>query len=205
MFSSRPILTPFTDSNERLLSQVHSGHIGLKATRNLAQVEPTVEENTNDVEEGEAKDIGMDTAAGKKKRRMLSKRARAARQQSDGIDQAQARSMSSYERARLKRATMNRVDGLSSCWKGLELKPFDRDLVKTDTSIISFYKHIWSWRDACLDKLSVFRGSGTHEFDFSPFEVAFGDLGELCRVYGKEYQALICARSQYEAERSMRQ
>jgi hypothetical protein len=176
----------------------------LKAARNLAQAAPIAEENTSDHEEGEMKNLGIDPKAEKKRRRMLSKRARGARHQSSSVDQAQAQSMTSYERTRLKRATMDRADRLTTCWKGLKLKPFERELVKTDTSIISFYRHLWSWRDECLNELSAFRGSGVHQFDFSPFEIAFGDLGDLCKVYGREYRALIRARSQYEAERSMR-
>lgn len=189
------------DSDERLLSGFHSGRIRLGPV----QAKPIADEDTGNLEEGESKDVGMETKArAKKRRKMLAKRIRGAEHQSSDVDQSQAWSMTSYECGQLKRATMDHADRLTVCWKMLNLKPFDRDLIKTDTSLVSFYRYLWSWRDECMDALSAFRGSGAHQFDFSPFEVAFGDLGDLCKVYGKEYRDLICARGQYEAERSMR-
>jgi hypothetical protein len=190
------------DFDNILLSNFHVGCICLSSSSsqsNIAQAGPLAEERRdNPAEDGELKDEHQ-----KKKNKRSKKNQKLFRPKTD-LDPAGARDMSSYERHRIKRATMKNADRLTICWKGLTLEPFNRDLIRQDTSIVSFYRHLWSWRDQCMDALSVFRGSGTHNFDFTPFESAFGDLGDLCKVYGREYLQVIKAREQYEAERRSR-
>jgi len=184
------------DSANILLSNFHTGRICLSSSSSHSSL--VEEKMDNPAEEGEPKDEHQ-----KKKNKRTKKNRKLYRQNAD-LDPAQARDMTSYERHRIKRATMNNAGRLAICWKGLTLEPFNRDLIRQDASIVTFYRHLWSWRDQCMDALSAFRGSGAHNFDFTPFESAFGDLGDLCKVYGREYREVIKARGQYEAERRSR-
>lgn len=199
-----------SDSDNSQLSKFHAGRICLKSSIShfdIAQEDPIAEKMTDDpIEEGESRDVKMKTTnEPQKKKNKRSKKNRGAHRRNDDLDPAQARDMNAYERHRIKRAIMNTADRLTICWKGLTLEPFNRDPIRKDTSIVSFYKYLWSWRDQCMDALSAFRGSGAHDFDFAPFESTFGDLGDLCKVYGREYREVMKARSQYEAERRSRQ
>lgn len=94
------------------------------------------------------------------------------------------------ERKALKRAIAKQMNEMAACWKGFTLPRFEysRQGRGGKASLTQFYQELWDWQDHCLEIGSAFREESPTEYDWSPFDDAFGSLAQIGSVYGPEYQ-----------------
>jgi hypothetical protein len=110
-----------------------------------------------------------------------------------------ARNMTSEERRNLKRVITASATSLQEGWLELSLPVFSPP---DGLEMVAFFRLFWDWQDRCMEIMKTFRDTARTEYDYSPFEQAFGNLHRLRSLYGREASDCAQALREHVASRN---